>query len=122
VNVLLELKEKLDEQLRKVTSYRLKDNDLIIEYDVRLVGKEGVIAVNEGSSRLNSIMNKRLIVEAPRRFESEFQHQIFEPIYAEAMSIFDESSTSTNSLDNIKQQIGAYDTNSLQGLPLSAIR
>lgn len=122
MNVLLELKEKLDEQLRKVTSYRLKDNDLVIEYDVRLVGKEGVIAVNEGSSRLNSIMNKRLIVEAPRRFESEFQHQIFEPIYAEAMSIFDESSTSTNSLDNIKQQIGAYDTNSLQGLPLSAIR
>lgn len=67
-------------------------------------------------------MNKRLIVEAPRRFEAEFQHQIFEPIYAEAMAIFDESNNNKPSLDNIKQQIGAYDTNSLQGLPLSVIR
>jgi hypothetical protein len=72
VNVLLDLKEKLDKELRKVLSYRLKDSDLVIEYDIKLVGKEGVIAVNEGSSRLNSIMNKRIIVEAPRRFESEF--------------------------------------------------
>lgn len=72
VNVLLDLKEKLDKELRKVLSYNLKDSDLVIEYDIKLVGKEGVIAVNEGSSRLNSIMNKRIIVEAPRRFESEF--------------------------------------------------
>ena len=72
VNVLLDLKEKLDKELRKVLSYKLKDSDLVIEYDIKLVGKEGVIAVNEGSSRLNSIMNKRIIVEAPRRFESEF--------------------------------------------------
>lgn len=92
MHVLLDLKEKLDNELSKVNSYRLKDTDLIVEYEVKLIGKEGVIAVNEGVSRLNSIMNKRLIVEAPRRFESEFQHQVFEPIYAEAMTIFDESS------------------------------
>lgn len=103
MNVLLELKEKLDDQLSKVTCYRLKDSDLVMEYNVKLIGKDGVIAVNEGTSRLNSIMNKRLIVEAPRRFESEFQHQIFEPIYAEAMAIFDESSSQPdNSLSNIK--------------------
>jgi hypothetical protein len=47
-------------------------------------------------------MNKRLIVEAPRRFEAEFQHQVFEPIYADAMSIFDESTLNGNSLENIR--------------------
>lgn len=122
VHVLLALKDKVESQLSKVNSFKLKDSDLVLEYQVKLRSKDGIIAVNEGSSRLNSIMNKRLIVEAPRRFEAEFQHQIFEPVYAEAMALFDESSLNENSLENIKQQIGTYDTNSLQGLPVSIIR
>lgn len=116
MSVLLDLKSKIEDELRKATSVNLKDTDLLIEYNIKLIGKEGIISSNEGSSRLNSITNKRLIVEAPRRFESEFQHQIFEPIYAEAMQVFDENSFNENSLGNIKQQIGKYEIDGLQGL------
>lgn len=121
VDALLDLKLKVEEQLRKANTINLKDTDLLIQYDVKLVSKEGVIAVNEGSSRMNSIMNRRLIVEAPRRFESEFQHQIFEPIYAEAIELFDNNSFNNSSLANIKQQIGNYELDGLQGLQFSNI-
>lgn len=67
---------------------------------------------------MNRITSSRLIVDAPRRFEAEFMHQVYEPVYADAMELFDNNSGQPNSLTNIKQSIGNYDINeSLPGLP-----
>lgn len=68
------MRDKIDSILNEAPNYNIKNNDIVIEYKIRIVTKDGVLSDNQGTSRLNSIINPRLLAEAPRRFESEFQH------------------------------------------------
>lgn len=118
VNALKNLKTLVDSVLNQANVTKLRDNDLLLEYSVKLRNKDGVLSVNEGTSRMNSITSQRLIVEAPRRFESEFQQQVFEPTYADAMDAFDKASGTTNELENVRQSIGGFSPEPLPGLPV----
>lgn len=114
---LIELKKKLDVLLSR-DSRDIGANDLVLEYEVKLRTKDGVISNNAGTHRLNAILHQRLLSEAPSRFESAFMQNIFSPINADAYDLFDSSSTSSNPLSGIRSQalpgmLGGY--NSLPG-------
>lgn len=98
---LWELKDKIDFLLSK-DSQRIGDNDIVLEYSVRLRTKEGVVSNNEGVHRLNAILHPRLLSDAPGRFETEFIQNVFAPINADAYDLFDSASDSDNPLSSIK--------------------
>lgn len=100
---LIELKKKLDVLLSR-DSRDIGVNDLVLEYEVKLRTKDGVISSNVGTHRLNAILHQRLLSEAPSRFESAFMQNIFSPINADAYDLFDSSSASTNPLSGIRSQ------------------
>lgn len=106
---LIELKDKIDLLLSR-NSQRIGDNDLVLEYTVKLRTKDGIISNNEGVHRLNAILHPRLLSDAPSRFETEFIQNVFTPVNADAYDLFDTSSGSNNPLSSIKSQ-----TNGLLG-------
>lgn len=103
MTALKDLKLKVDEVLASAVTTKLQKNDLVLEYSITLKTQDGVVLENEGVARMNSIMNKRLIVDAPRRFETEFQNQVYSPAYAAALELFDTvgEAPAHNSLGNI---------------------
>lgn len=117
-HVLTSLKEKVSEALEQVYRGRIGDDDIVLHYDIKIRTKDGIVSDNCGDTKMNRVLSQRLIVDAPRRFESEFMHQVYEPTYADAMELFDTKSGKQNSLTNIKQSIGNYDlSEALPGLP-----
>ena len=79
----------------------LSENDLAVSYDVRLVTKEGVIYTNKGTSKLNAILNPRLMADSPGRFEQEFHNNIFSPVYAAAFDLFDKHNPTDTSMKSL---------------------
>ena len=117
VTALKSLRSDIDELLRQSYIDDTDDNDIVLEYDIKIHTADGDVKRNKGVTRMNKITSPRLIVDAPRRFEAEFLHQVYEPVYADAMEIFDSKSGSNKSLLTIKQNIGEYDDSALPGLP-----
>lgn len=119
---LLELKTELNNVLADIATHNIGPNDIVVDYCITLRTQEGVAAVNEGSVRMNAITNKRLLPEAPRRFETEIQHQVYSPIYAAALDIFEDTNDIGLSLESITQQAGSgRNIPVLPGLPATIV-
>ena len=116
-DALVKLRDQINDILRSGYQGTIGPDDIVLEYDVKLLTSEGDIYENVGSTKMNKVTSKRLIVDAPRRFEAEFMHQVYEPVYSDAMDLFDMRSGAGKSLTTIKQNIGSYDTAPLPGLP-----
>lgn len=100
---LVKLKEKVDFLLTK-DAHNIGDNDLLLEYVIRLRTKDGVMSRNEGAHRLNAILHPRLLSDAPSRFETAFMQNIFSPVNADAYDLFDSASNTNNPLSYIRSQ------------------
>lgn len=122
LDALDELRNKVVDALQDAACGRLGDQDLILEYSVRLRTAKGEVSVNNGLSRMNKVLSPRLIGDAPRRFETEFLQQVYEPVYADAIDLMDSVSRNPRSLGSIKQAIGSYDKEPLPGLPELPLR
>lgn len=83
--------------LREGEGDDLNSDDVVVEYEVRIVTKSGEAYTNKGKSQLNAILNPRLLADAPRRFELDFHHNVFSPVYAAAFSLFDQHNPTQNS-------------------------
>lgn len=94
--------------------------DVVLEYSVRLRTKDGVFCENTGSSRMNSLLNLRLLAEAPSRLEHEFMQQVYGPLKADAYELFDINNPTQHSLDPISTHVGnKFDV--MPGLPVPII-
>lgn len=82
----------------------LNKDDVVLAYEVRLLTKDGVVYTNKGKSPLNSIMNSRLLPEAPGRLHTEFMHNVFSPVYAAALDLFDESNPTQKSIHLLEDE------------------
>ena len=100
---LVKLKEQVDFLLSK-DAHNIGDNDLVLEYTVKLRTKNGVVSDNEGVHRLNAILHPRLLSDAPSRFETAFMQNIFAPVNADAYDLFDSSTNTNNPLSYIRSQ------------------
>lgn len=98
---LRRLKREIDSMLDPIDPEDLSENDLAVSYDVRLVTKEGVIYTNKGTSKLNAILNPRLMADSPGRFEQEFHNNIFSPVYAAAFDLFDKHNPTDTSMKSL---------------------
>ena len=85
-------------------AHNIGDNDLVLEYTVKLRTKNGVVSDNEGVHRLNAILHPRLLSDAPSRFETAFMQNIFAPVNADAYDLFDSSTNTNNPLSYIRSQ------------------
>lgn len=103
VSELVKLKEQVDFLLTK-DAHNIGDNDLVLEYTVKLRTKDGVVSDNEGVHRLNAILHPRLLSDAPSRFETAFMQNIFAPVNADAYDLFDSASNTNNPLSYIRSQ------------------
>lgn len=108
---LVKLKEKVDFLLSK-DAHSIGDNDLVLEYTVKLRTKNGIVSDNEGVHRLNAILHPRLLSDAPSRFETAFMQNIFAPVNADAYDLFDSSTNTNNPLSYIRSQ-----TAGIAGMP-----
>lgn len=112
-----ELRNKAADALQDAACGRLGEHDVVLEYSVRLRTARGEVSSNYGVTRMNKVLSPRLLGDAPRRFESEFMQQVYEPVYADAIDLMDSASRNPRSLGSIKQSIGNYDKDPLPGLP-----
>lgn len=117
VAALKKLQKQINNLLREAYIEELDPKDVVLEYDIKLHASNGRVYENKGVTKMNRITSPRLIVDAPRRFEAEFLHQVYEPVYADAMELFDQESGSNKSLLTLKQTIGKFDEQPIPGLP-----
>lgn len=118
---LCALRDKIDALLSR-DMQRIGDNDLVLDYAVKLITKDGVISRNEGVHRLNAILHPRLLSEAPGRFETAFIQNVFSPVNADAYDLFDSSSNIDSPLAYIKSQTaGAAPNLALPGMGMPGI-
>lgn len=103
VAVLTDLRSQIDLLLTK-DAHNIGENDIVLEYNVRLRTKDGVISTNEGTHRMNAILHPRLLSDAPGRFETAFLQNVFSPVNADAYDLFDSSNSTNNPLSYIKSQ------------------
>lgn len=116
---LRQLKEKVDAALSPDIP-ALKDTDIVLEYAVRIRTNKGVACENIGASRMNSILNLRLLAEAPSRLEQEFMHQVYGPINSDAFDLFDAHNPTLNSIEPIHTHVGnKFDV--MPGLPTAMV-
>lgn len=107
------LYKEAGELLREGEGEDLNSEDVVVEYEVRLVTKDGEVYSNKGRSQLNAILNPRLLADAPRRFELDFHHNVFSPVYAAAFELFDAHNPTQNSTHLLTNG----DTDDLPALP-----
>lgn len=117
VAALEKLRNAASSALQDGACGRLGENDIVVEYDVRIRAGNGKAFSNSGLARMNRITAPRLLGDAPRRFETEFMQQVYEPVYADAMELFDTAAEGERSLSGMRQAIGEYEKEPLPGLP-----
>lgn len=105
---LLNLKDRIDRILAEADFARMGQDDLLLEYDVKLLKKDGEGFRNSGSTRLNSILAKRLVAAAPGRLEEEFSNQVFGPVNAHLYDIIDERNPENGSMASARGMLPAY--------------
>lgn len=90
VKELLDLKGRIDEILAETDLARMKEHDLLLEYDIRLRDINGVRSSNNGTTRLNGILHPRALASAPGRLEEVFESQVFSPLNSDVYDIVDD--------------------------------
>lgn len=108
VTDLLHLRDRIDEILAEPDTARMGDNDLLLEYDVRIRSKREVKCRNNGSSRLNGILGPRMIAMAPGRLEAEFESQVFSPLNADMYDLLEDHNSTGNRLRQASSMMPAY--------------
>lgn len=111
---LIKLKKQIDTTLAEASLVNLDDEDIILEYNIRLRTTDGVVSENNGNIRMNKLLHPRLIATAPSRFEQEFSQQIYEPINAALYDLLEEKNTTKNSIYALKQ---TTINNEIPGMP-----
>lgn len=91
VKELLALKERIDGILAETDLARMKEYDLLLEYDIRIRDVNGVRSSNNGTTRLNGILHPRALASAPGRLEEVFESQVFSPLNSDVYDIIDEA-------------------------------
>lgn len=119
VEQLRQLKLKVDEALSPDIP-SLKDTDIVLEYSVRIRTSKGIACENVGASRMNSILNLRLLAEAPSRLENEFMQQVYGPINADAFDLFDANNPTLNSIEPVHTHVGPK-LDVMPGLPTPVV-
>lgn len=116
LDVLERLRDKVATAIMESGTGRLGEDDVVLEYSVRLVTGKGEASHNSGAARMNRLTSERLLAEAPRRFESEFLQNVYSPVYADAMELFDKASGRALPITSIKQSIQNYSAEPLPGI------
>lgn len=101
------------EILREGETDDLNQDDMVLDYEVRILTKDGVAYVNKGKSPMNSILHQRLIPEAPGRFQTEFMHNVYSPVHAAAFELFDAHNPTQNSVHLLEND----QSSEIPGLP-----
>lgn len=108
VEELLSLKESIEGILAEADTSRMRDTDLLLEYDIRIRTKDGVCCSNSGSSRLNGILGPRAISSAPGRLEAEFENQVFGPINSDLYDLIESHNPNEGSILTARGMLPAY--------------
>lgn len=116
LDVLEKLRDKVAAAVMESGTGRLGEDDVVLEYSVRMVTGRGQACHNSGAARMNRLTSQRLLAEAPRRFESEFLQNVYSPVFADAMELFDRASGRMMPLESIKQSIQNYSSDPLPGI------
>lgn len=116
LDVLERLRDKVAAAIVEAGTGRLGEDDVVLEYSVRIITGKGESMHNSGVARMNRLTSQRLLAEAPRRFESEFLQNVYSPVFADAMGLFDKASGRALPLESIKQSIQGYSNDPLPGI------
>lgn len=116
LDVLERLRDKVAAAIVEAGTGRLGEDDVVLEYSVRMITGKGEARHNSGMARMNRLTSERLLAEAPRRFESEFLQNVYSPVFADAMELFDKASGRAMPLSTIKQSIQDYSADPLPGI------
>lgn len=79
----------MDAELSKSQLYKIKENDVKLRYKIDAFNKDGLFHEAEGVLALPSILHPRLVPTALGRFESMFNQQVVEPLFADLSELVD---------------------------------
>lgn len=108
VTDLLCLRDRIDEILAEPDTARMGENDLLLEYDVKIRSRREIKCRNNGSSRLNGILGPRMIAMAPGRLEAEFESQVFSPLNADMYDLLEDHNNTCNKIRQASSMMPAY--------------
>lgn len=102
---LKRLRDSITGILAEYHTAMLENDDVLVEYSVKLHTTDGVAVSKSGFSTLGSLLHKRLVTTAPSRVESMFTTEIFAPINAALFDVIDDKFPDKDGIRDIARLI-----------------
>lgn len=97
----MDLRDRVDAELARVSTRKLSDYDIALEYSIKLHTKNGVRHDVSDVIKMPSIMHPRAYATAPGRFEQLFLQEIFTPVNNVLYDLMDDRTPGDNPADHV---------------------
>lgn len=103
---LIALRDQVDAALADVYSLSLAQDDVLLEYNIKLKTKDGTVGSNNGNIQMNKLLHPRLLGDSPARFQQQFAQQVYAPVNAALFDLLDKHNPTENTIYALDQPEG----------------
>ena len=103
---LIALRGQVDAALADIYSLSMTQDDVLLEYNIKLKTKDGTVSENIGNVQMNKLLHPRLLGDSPARFQQQFAQQVYAPVNAALFDLLDKHNTTDNDIYALDQPEG----------------
>lgn len=103
---LIALRDRVDAVLREINTLDLNEDDVRVEYNIKIYTRDGDVMQNVGHIQLNKFTHPRNLADSPSTFEQAFTKQIKGPTMVDMYDILEKNNPTDHSLNALRQHIG----------------
>lgn len=100
---LIALRGQVDAALADIYSLSMTQDDVLLEYNIKLKTKDGTVSENIGNVQMNKLLHPRLLGDSPARFQQQFAQQVYAPVNAALFDLLDKHNPTTNDIYALDQ-------------------
>ena len=106
VRELMDLRDRVEKELASTQLFRLKENDVAVEYTITAHSCNGILHETAGVMSLPSLVHPGLVSTALGRIDSMVMQQIIDPLNADLLDFINSKNPEYSSVRSVQQQIG----------------
>lgn len=103
---LIALRGQVDAALADIYSLSMTQDDVLLEYNIKLKTKDGTVSENIGNVQMNKLLHPRLLGDSPSRFQQQFAQQVYAPVNAALFDLLDKHNTTDNDIYALDHEYG----------------
>jgi len=103
---LIALRDRVDAVLREINTLDLNEDDVRVEYNIKIYTRDGDVMQNVGHIQLNKFTHPRNLADSPSTFEQAFTKQVKGPTMVDMYDILEKNNPTDHSLNALRQNLG----------------